>query len=476
MQSLLTLFSLLGSAIALGLPDTPLASRSLSPTGIPISDTYLPFKAKYTGAQAVEMKRSLVKRGGVDVPLSSTAYVSLYSIEVDVGGKNFTVILDTGSSDLWLKSSNFTCLNPTTGQPSTNCSANENPFTPTPETFAPLPFANNFNISYATGENLIGQYGQGPVTIGGVTVPDQWFAVAEKGIWQREPAIHGLIGFAGPGLSYLFNGTDPTKDDGENKRVAYNAWIYKAAKEGLFPPYFSLVMNRPIDAQELSNHTFHNLGAIVLGGVPSQSSVPLTDKTATVTASTITANTSSAYILADNVTTPFPVWYATSSIDSFNFPGSTSVTFNETLANPGLGGLPGHWRGILDSGTGLMVIPRELNKAYNALFDPPAQLENDTGLYYVYCNATVPHFSVTINGTEFKVDEADLVVRQGELASDEYCLSGVQGGAINQLPSIYLLGDKFLNNVLTTYNLETNEITISERKPYGKGETFPVTG
>lgn len=77
MQSFLTLFSLLGSAIALGLPDTPLASRSLSPTGIPISDAYLPFKAKYTGAQAVEMKRSLVKRGGVDVLLSSTAYVSL---------------------------------------------------------------------------------------------------------------------------------------------------------------------------------------------------------------------------------------------------------------------------------------------------------------------------------------------------------------------------------------------------------------
>ena len=201
-------------------------------------------------------------------------------------------------------------------------------------------------------------------------------------------------------------------------------------------------MNRPTDAQELSNDTFHNLGAIVLGGVPSHSSIPLTGKTATVTAPTITANTSSAYILADNVTTPFPLWYGT-PIDSFNFPGSANVTFNETLANPGLGGVPGNWRGLLDSGTGLMVIPSELNTAYNALFDPPAQLDNTTGLYYIYCNATVPPFSVTINGTEFKVDEADLVVRQGELAaaigSDEYCLSGVQGGAINQLPSFYLL-------------------------------------
>ncbi len=150
------------------------------------------------------------------------------------------------SSDLWLRSSNFTCLNPTTGPLGANCSANENPFVPTPETFAPLPFANNFNISYATGENLIGQYGQGPVTIGGITVPDQWFAIAEKGLWLRESAVHGIIGFAGPGVSYLFNGTDPAKDDAENKRVAYNPWIYKAAKEGLFPPCKCFLLRRVV--------------------------------------------------------------------------------------------------------------------------------------------------------------------------------------------------------------------------------------
>jgi hypothetical protein len=103
-------------------------------------------------------------------PLQAVLTGSEYISEITFGEQTVSVVIDTGSSDTWLASSTFECLDAKgKSVPASTCSFGEtysgDLLTTTPDV--------NFNISYADGEFITGIFGTQDVTVGGITVPSQ---------------------------------------------------------------------------------------------------------------------------------------------------------------------------------------------------------------------------------------------------------------------------------------------------------------
>lgn len=162
-------------------------------------------------------------------------------------------------------------------------------------------------------------------------------------------------------------------------------------------------------------------------------------------------------------------------VDAYTFTGSTKLSGSGKQA-------------ILDTGTTLNYIPTKLAKAFNAKFSPPATFKEDEDTYYVDCDARAPSFKVKIGGVSFSVDGADNILPAGtDDKGNEVCISGTQdGGSSSDADNIFILcvydicanfsningklhicrGDTFLHNVVATFNVKTNEITLTERAAY----------
>ena len=127
-------------------------------------------------------------------PLIPTSGGQGYAININFGGHTFEVLLDTGSSDLWLAQQGVKCVNVNKkAQPVSACGFG--PLAGT--TFQAGAIKNeNFNISYGDGEFLTGVLGYENVGIAGVTVNKQETALVNYAYWEGDGVASGLIGFA----------------------------------------------------------------------------------------------------------------------------------------------------------------------------------------------------------------------------------------------------------------------------------------
>jgi hypothetical protein len=122
---------------------------------------------------------------------------SVFLAPVTVGGKEFKVVIDTGSSDPWLAVTDFQCVDPQTNDfidqeycrfgPLYN-STNSTTYKKYPD--------RSMNLSYAGGETLNGLMGRESFEMGGLTVPEQEFGMVDYAAWFGDGVSSGLIGFA----------------------------------------------------------------------------------------------------------------------------------------------------------------------------------------------------------------------------------------------------------------------------------------
>ncbi|KAJ7469835.1 aspartic peptidase domain-containing protein [Mycena galericulata] len=154
---------------------------------------------------------------------------------------------------------------------------------------------------------------------------------------------------------------------------------------------------------------------------------------------------------------------------------------------------------ILDSGTTLSMLPSPVAQAYNRAWGATWK----GGVWYVDCSSSPsstssnssnangtkrkdglkrerkdkngkrnanppPPFSVQIANKMFTVDARDLVVYVGTDAGsgDAQCVSGIQDGGPGGSGSVFILGDVFLHNVVATFDIQRNEVTITQRERY----------
>ncbi|RCH97786.1 Vacuolar protease A, partial [Rhizopus stolonifer] len=148
---------------------------------------------------------------------------SEYLINIGIGTpmQNFTVSLDTGSSDLWV--------------PSSNCPTEECPYqrfiSSQSSTFTSLNESQPFQIEYGIG-SVNGTYGKDSVYLGNAHIPQQQFGLATSTRDLILPATspsNGIFGLGYPSLT-----TSNTK---------YSPFVFQLAEQGLIDqPIFSVSM------------------------------------------------------------------------------------------------------------------------------------------------------------------------------------------------------------------------------------------
>ncbi|KAF8315777.1 aspartic peptidase domain-containing protein [Cantharellus anzutake] len=386
-----------------------------------------------------------------------------YLANVTIGGQNFSLIVDTGSSDTWVAMKGFKCFNMTSGgesQSPSECGFGSEGFDPSKSsTFEPYADV-DFNISYSDGGFMVGNVGYDTVSVGGMTVTHQEIGLVTHASWHGDEINTGLLGLAYPGLTSVH-------DRKTGDQVIYDPLFFSAVKQSAVPhpcKYrlsglrrsndvaivhvlrvlmgnrrfldFSIALNRGTFSARSSPTYDPKLGYLGFGGyVP----VPTTYPTVTVP------------VLVDTQGTP-KYFFWTVEIDSYIFPGSSALKTSSNAT-------------ILDTGTTLNFLPTHIARAYNSKFSPPATYVASDGVYYVHCNAKVPEFSVKIGSKAFSIDARDQVVPTGSKDGngEDICISGTQDGGPG---NTFVLGDVFLHNVVSTYNIHSNQITLSQRAPY----------
>ncbi|KAJ7692919.1 aspartic peptidase domain-containing protein [Mycena rosella] len=385
------------------------------------------------------------------VALDGGAFDTEYLVNITIGGKNFQVIMDTGSSDTWVVHTNFTCFDLSGNSiPAAACEFGPAQFDPADSlTFQLFPNV-TFFVRYGSGESLSGPAGFDTVTVGELSVSKQEIGIPNHNAFLGDGVSEGVFGLAFPELTSVWNTTTAQNASGSN-HILYNPFFLNAIQQNKIQNFFSISLNRPTFNQQAHDPFDPHLGFLAFGGsVP----IPITDTAVTVPIQRYAANAAHIFVPSDAANATF-TWY-TVDIDSYTFPGSSTVptTNNNT---------------ILDTGTTLNWVPTAVAVAYNAQFSPPATLDSDLGVYVVDCNATAPPFSVVLGGTSFAVDPRDQIVPQAnhkDVDGNTICVSGTQDEGLDVPGNIFTLGDVFLHNVVVTYNPVDDEVTVAQRPHY----------
>ncbi|KAF2763976.1 acid protease [Teratosphaeria nubilosa] len=405
--------------------------------------------------------------------LISAEYGAGFAINITFGDQVFEVIMDTGSSDLWLADSSVECVNDYLIEtPVASCG-----FGPlATSTFEDGQISNeNFNISYGDGE-----LGYEDVSLGDVTVQKQEVALVDYAFWDGDNVTSGLMGFAYPSLRSAFEGDDPAADDDNRTAAHYTNWIFSAIEQGLIDSYFSLAIERDSgDGSGSGGHTPLKIAELT----------PHAQESSNFSYYTIISDGFLLIPATSNNDTEDSGSYGGESPaggDGSGGPGDPSSDSPGAGVDPGIGGAsPGlkyfhcyskktatqsqeadaeAWPVIFDSGTTLVYLRYDVAQEINAAFDPPSVYIEEEGVYENDCGATPPDLYIRINGTDFPIAASELLL-QGELGEDPYTGGWVMG-IQPTFDEVYILGDVFLKNVVAVFDVGASEMRFAEHSVY----------
>ncbi|KAL8836054.1 MAG: hypothetical protein Q9170_003067 [Blastenia crenularia] len=346
----------------------------------------------------------------------------VYFTDITFGTETFKAVVDTGSADTWLVQSGFQCLSigrqPIT-LPEESCDFG--PSYIVTSTFKQIE-GENFNVTYADGEVLTGIVGTEDVTLAGITVKGQEVGLINRAAWNGDNSSSGLIGLAFPNLTSVFSGSDPALDD-HSKSVASSPLFTTMYNQGLVAPLFSLAIERGAPLG----------GLLALGGLPPVQHSPYFACTP-FRKTVLRYNTDPEYE------------YYTITLDGFSYGNQTEVSMSTEA--------------IVDSGTSLTFLPRDIAIAINKLFVPRPYLSDlASNQWTVDCAAKAPKVGISIANHTFFINPTDLIIKH----TDGSCITGIVWSGANR-PAI--LGDVFLKNVLAVFDVGASEIRFASREYY----------
>jgi hypothetical protein len=146
---------------------------------------------KGASRSAVELN-SQVRTGSAN--LVSLAEGSGFATSITLGNQTLSVVIDTGSSDLWVVRDSFTCINPESGMGVAQWACAFGPAYAPNTTFREIG-GEYLDIKYADGEILSGVIGTENVTLAGITV-NQTIGVVDYAGWYGDGVTSGLMGLA----------------------------------------------------------------------------------------------------------------------------------------------------------------------------------------------------------------------------------------------------------------------------------------
>ncbi|KAF8272058.1 aspartic peptidase domain-containing protein [Lactarius quietus] len=317
----------------------------------------------------------------------------IYLTNITLGSVNYSVQLDTGSSDLWIKGST-----------------------------SPLPNSNQtstaLNLTYGIGW-AYGQISYSTVQFAGITVPKQAFLDVSS---AQNPAIeYGASGIMGLGFTSL-----STIDSLVNKTGSSSgrSFLYNLFSDNPQEPNFIA-----ISLQRSTDPTDDVEGTFLIGELdPDYAAVNQTSPISTfpITSPTQWTVLIEAILIGNSVipmTTTVP-----------NAPSNRAVA-------------------LLDSGTSYSYASSEVGKAiYGSI--PGAQLNSQTDLWDVPCNVEIDA-AIQINGQVFPIHPLDLVPKSttdpgtcvGSIVSEDVAAIAPAAGNFDMI-----IGDNILRSVYSVYD------------------------
>jgi cathepsin D len=328
--------------------------------------------------------------------------------------QQFNVILDTGSSDLWVTASTCTQQGGTqnTSPGSTNSGSNSGVCT-TGNSFNPAASsslkssASKFGVTYGSGQ-VAGNLASDTVSMGGFSVQGQVFGLVDQmTVHLTSGTVGGILGLAFAGLAS--SGATP--------------WWQTLQNEGQWDePMMSFFLTRSTDAT-----TDVAGGQLTLGG----------------------AN-SSLYTGDINFIPLTQAQYWMIPMTSINVGNNQTIPLSGSNQNA-----------VIDTGTTLIGGPKAiLDQLYLQIpgANVGAELSPSLADYYlVPCNTSTV-VSLTFGGINYQISPQDFIV---DRVTNTYCLaaffvlelsssSSIPGGKNSSTP-IWIVGDSFLKNVYTVF-------------------------
>ncbi|KAK0720659.1 aspartic peptidase domain-containing protein [Lasiosphaeris hirsuta] len=374
-------------------------------------------------------------------------YQAEYLVEVNAGGNNYSLLIDTGSSDTWFVRDDFQCLDAYLRVVHVSY-CNLGPYFKGDFPGGRIP-EQHFNITYGgvDGPFLNGLMGYSEyallparelrshiltraaysLTVAGVTIPKQQIALATLGIWTGDGISSGILGLGLPGLTEAFVGKSPI-EDGLQNLVNYSPVVTTVATQ----------LNKSIFSLGLSRNSSESF--LALGGVPhhvkvgSYANVPIQKMPKSFGGS--------------------DYFYYALTPDSLVWNSSRSRVQQETLPQV-----------IVDSGTSLNVFPYgefcQIARSINEHFIPKAVYTTPLGGWFVPCNAKPPSFGVKIGGQMFWTDPASMILPEVRDLATGNCATGI--GATDD-GSLYILGDVFMQGLVAVFDVGPNmEMRFAKR-------------
>lgn len=352
--------------------------------------------------------------------------------EIGVGTENFTVVVDTGSSDTWLVKTGFACSKGTT---EAACQFGHT-YDPS-STFEPVD-NENFEFSYTDGEYLFGPYGKEQVTVAGVTVKDQQIATVQSANWNGDGVSSGVLGLGFPGNTGAYSGASQISD-GPDTHIQYNPFFTSATTEGSVAPLFSLALSRDATG-----------GMLAIGGLPPVAYVPVFASTPfqllAASSTSASAGAKPDYTFYTITTNGFEYqsaqknWNVGSWLTYFGNPNDASQV-----------------QVIVDSATTVNYLPQVTADRVNALFEPAATYDATLGYYTVDCNAKAPEFGVRIGQEIFYVNPTDNIIK----LNAKGCITGIARTGTGGKST---LGTVFLKSVLAVFDIGAGQMRFAARE------------
>ncbi|KAL2831444.1 aspartic peptidase domain-containing protein [Aspergillus cavernicola] len=379
-------------------------------------------------------------------PLVSTSYGTVFDVEVIIGGQIFQLLVDSGSSDTYVVTSDFQCIDQDSGlqQPQEDCLYDVKKTYNISDTYEKIP-NQIFGIQYGNGI-ASGVIAFEEVTVAGVTVPKQRVGIADKSTPMGDGVNCGLLGLGYPALTsaHPANITDNTTY--WYNRIPYNPILFTMYDQGLIQDsYFAHALARsPINDSSAFG------GYLSLGELPP---VKHEDNWAVAPVE-----------LMNNIPLNFTSFKKTRSYWALTVP-STSWGKNGSNAIP--------FQAFLDTGNPLSYIPGRIADPFNKLFNPPAVYNKDLAAYIVDCNAKPPSLGLEIGGTIFEHNPSDLIYQTGE----DLCISAIGNSdeiKIGGTLQLNIIGVPFLKSVVSVFDFGRNEMRFArllEEVTAGRGNS-----
>ncbi|KAK5699761.1 hypothetical protein LTR97_005892 [Elasticomyces elasticus] len=371
------------------------------------------------------------------VPLRATAYGSIFDATVTFGDQIFQLLLDTGSADTWVLGDGWRCLPPHASPysndtlPQANCTFGH-PYYHTSSTLTPVEDW-WLGVQYGDG-SVYGTVGREDITLGSIRIPQQTIGIVNISAMPGTDSVNvGILGIGYPIISMIHPNSYP-----KNETLLANTVRYPSIFEGLIEagmaPFVSLALERtPLGAE------FGFGGRLGLGEMLTVSHGPFVTVPVEITEALPEEITNGVRQISE--------WTTTVQVASW--------ANNNTYRTP--------FQVVVDIGNPINILPYDLADAVNGAFVPSASTAefDDLGGPAVSCNATAPHFSLTIANHTFSIDSRDMIRQHA---------SGVCYSTVASAPppgdglTLMFLGDAFLKNVVAVFDMGQNEMKFAQRQ------------